>query len=123
MHRQSETRTGNLGFFTIDRGAKYRIPGASATRERNRARNTGTNNYPTAPNGSNNVTSDCSTSVLIGDLSPWRHLTACSPCQEVDTTTIYRSLTLDKRYTEFPMCTSQKSTFSPCWPSGGSRLA
>ena len=29
---------------TIDRGAKYRISGASATRELKRARNTGTNN-------------------------------------------------------------------------------
>ena len=29
---------------TIDRGAEYRISGASATRESKRARNTGTNN-------------------------------------------------------------------------------
>ena len=41
------------------------------------------------------------TSVLIGDLSPWRHLTACSPCQEVDTTTMHRPLTLDQRRAEF----------------------
>ena len=53
-----------------------------------RATNTGTYNYPTAPNASNNVTNDYSTTVLIGDLSPWRHLTPCSPCQEGGTATI-----------------------------------
>ena len=51
---------------TIDRSAKYRISGASVTP----ARNTGTNKYPTAPDASNNVTNDYSTSVLAGDLSP-----------------------------------------------------
>ena len=35
-------------------------------------------NAPT-PVMTNNVTNDFSTSVLIGDLSSWRHLTACSP--------------------------------------------
>lgn len=53
-------------FVTIDSGAKYRISGASVTP----ARNTGTNKYPTAPDASNNVTNDYSTSVLAGDLSP-----------------------------------------------------
>ena len=56
------------GFVAIDRGVRYRISGVRATRERN----TGTNNYPTAPNASDNVTNDYSASVLIGDLSPWR---------------------------------------------------
>ena len=87
------------------------------------ARNTGTNNYPTATNASNNGTNDYSASVLIGDLSPWQHLTACSPRQEVGTTAIHGPLTLDQRHTEFPMGSSQKGTFNHCWPSGGSHLA
>ena len=55
-----------------------------------RAHSTGTNIQPTAPNASNIVTNDHFTSVYIGNLSPWQHLTACSPCQEVGTTTIHR---------------------------------
>ena len=69
---------------------RHRISRASAIR----ARTTGTNNYPTAPNANNNVTNDYSTVDLIGDLSPWRHLTACSPCQEVGTTTIQASCSM-----------------------------
>ena len=68
-----------------------------------RARNTGTNNYPAAPNASNNVTTEHSMSVLIGDLSSWPHLTACSPCQEVDTTTILRPLIFDQRRAGYPI--------------------
>ena len=58
-------------FVTIDRAAKYRIAGASATRERKEHAIQGTNDYPTAPNASNNVTNDYSMPVLIGDFNPW----------------------------------------------------
>ena len=65
-----------------------------------RARNIGTNNRPTAPKASNIVAMTTFTPVLIEDLSPWRHLTACSPCQEVGTTTIHRPSTLDQRHAQ-----------------------
>ena len=58
-----------------------------------------TQGLPYFTNMSNNVTNNYPTSVLKGDLSPRRHLTACSPCHEVGTTTIHRPLALDQRHT------------------------
>ena len=85
-------------------------------------RNTGTYNQPLHQplhlTRATSVTNDHSTVVFIGDLSPWRHLAARSPGQEVSTTTIHRPLTLDQRHAEFPMCTSQKRTSSHCRPTG-----
>ena len=90
-------------------------------------RNTGTYNQtlhlPLHLTRATSVTNENSTLVFMGDLSPWRHLTARSPCQEVSPTTIHRPLTLDQRHAEFPMWTSQKRAFSHCWPLGGSNLA
>ena len=86
-------------------------------------RSTGTYNQPLHLTPATIVTSDLSTLDFIGDLSRWRHLTARSPCQEVSTTTIHGSLTLDQRHAEFPMCSSQKGNFSHCWPDGCSHLA
>ena len=80
-------------------------------------RNTGTHNLPLHLMRATFVTNDHSALVYVGDLSPWRHLTARSPCQEVSTTTIHRPLTFDQRHAEFPMCSSQKGTFSHCWPA------
>ena len=77
-----------------------------------KARNTGTNNCPTAPNASNNMTNYYSTSVLIGNLSPWQHLTACSPCQEVGTTTIHRPLTLEGALAVFHLIGCVKATLA-----------
>ena len=88
-----------------------------------RVRNTGTYNQPLHLTRATIVTNDHSTLVYTGDLSPWRHLTARSPCHEVSTTTTHRPLTLDQRYAEFPMCSRQKGTFSHCWPAGCSHLA
>ena len=90
-------------------------------------RNAGTYNQPLHlplhPMRATSVTNDHSTLVFIGDLSPWRHLTARSPCQEVITTKIHRPLTLDQRHAEFLMCSCQKGTFSHCWPAGCSHPA
>ena len=93
----------NRKAITIDRGTKQ-------------LRNTGTYNQPLHLMRATFVTNDHSALVYVGDLSPWRHLTARSPCQEVSTTTIHRPLTLDQRHAEFPMCTSQEGTFSHRWP-------
>ena len=70
-----------------------------------------------------NVSDNYSASVFIGDLSPWQHLTACSPCQEVGTTTIHGPLTLDQRHAKFAMCTSQKRTFGHRRRPGSSHVA
>ena len=80
-------------------------------------RSAGTFNLPLHLTRATIRTNDHPTLVYIGDLSPWRHRTARSSCQEVSTTTIHRPLTLDQRHAEFPMCTSQEGTFSHRWPA------
>ena len=62
---------------------------------------------PYFTNVSGNVT-NYPASVLIGDISPRRHLMACSLGHEVGTTTIHRSFTVHQRHTEFAICTSQE---------------
>ena len=88
--RDNDTNRGNTGTQTV--------------------RNTGTYSQPLHLTRATIVTNDHSTSVFIGDVSPWRHLTACSPRREASATTMHRPLTLDQRHAEFPMCSSQKGT-------------
>ena len=103
---------------TIDKGAKYKFSGASATQNSKEHAIQGLTTSLLHPM-SNNVTNNYSTSVRIGDLSPWRHLTACSPCHEVGTTPIHGPSTLDQRRADFAMCNSQKNTFVHGRPLGG----
>ena len=86
---------------TINKGVKYKFLEATATPERKEHAMQG----PQLPDCTN-VTSDYPASVLTGDLSPWRHLTACIACHEVGTTTMHWPLTLDQRHTEFAVYTS-----------------
>ena len=100
----------------IGLGCRYNRQGRKAKGRRSRenrinrgntrtqkVRNAGTYNQPLHLTRATNVTNDHATLFFIGDLSPWRHLTARSPCQEDGTTTIHRPLTLDQRHAEFPM--------------------
>ena len=121
---------------TLTRPGRYNRQGRKAKDRRSRdhhinrgytrtqtVRNTGTYNQPLHLTRATIRTNDHSTLVYIGDLSPWRHLTARSSYQEVSTSTIHRPLTLDQRHAEVPMCTSQEGTFSHRWPAGCSHPA
>ena len=97
---------------TVTKRRSSQFSGASATPERKNSQQRD-QQVPYFTSLNSNVT-DYSASVLIGDFSPWRHLTACTPCHEVGTNPIHGLLTLDHRHAEFAMCTSQKRTFSQC---------
>ena len=79
---------------TIDKGAKVLGENATLKREEHRTQEpTATRLHRCEQQYDYN-----SASVFMGDLSPWRHLTARSPGPEVGTTTVHRPLTLDHRH-------------------------
>ena len=67
---------------TIDKGTEYKpqeqVQHQNAKKSQHRELK-----LPYFTNVNSNVTNNYSASVLMGELSPWQHLTACSPCQEV----------------------------------------
>ena len=66
----------------------------------------------------NNMTGNYSDSVLIGDLSPWRHLTACSPCHEVEHTVAWQYIRMNSAcHVPRPVWTSRLRLLSAVVPS------
>ena len=102
---------------TIDKGAKYKFSGASATQNSKEHAIQGLTTSLLHPM-SNNVTNNYSTSVRIGDLSPWRHLTACSPCHEVEHTVAWQYIRMNSAcHVPRPVWTSRLRLLSAVVPS------